>query len=292
MGCMTPIIVKKHKYLAGELKVPCGKCVDCKKRRVDSWVFRLQQEHKMHAYAHFITLTYQTDTVPISSNGFMTLNRRDFTLFMKRLRKLSGIKGIKYYAVGEYGTKNSRPHYHAIVFGVDDEKFYENAWQVKANNRPGKIPIGTIDVQPASQNGMAYVCKYLDKKKKIPQHSRDDREKEFSVMSQRLGYNYIDPDTVYGRRNIKYHKDHLDKMYLTLRSGHKIAMPRYYRDQIYSDLEKQEQITNIIWKAEQREIEVENKAISQGLDPQVYKDERLINKTKNFDKWTNSQRKL
>jgi hypothetical protein len=172
MACQTPIIVKKHKYLAGELKVPCGKCVDCKKRRVDSWVFRLQQEHKMHAFAHFITLTYQTDTVPISSNGFMTLNRRDLTLFMKRLRKNSGIQGIKYYACGEYGTKNSRPHYHAIVFGVDDEKHYEKAWTVSARNREGKIPIGTIDVKTASQNSMAYVCKYMDKKKNIPIHSR------------------------------------------------------------------------------------------------------------------------
>jgi hypothetical protein len=81
-------------------------------------------------------------------------------------------------------------------------------------------------------------------------------------------------------------------MYLTLRSGHKIAMPRYYRENIYDDLEKQKQISIVVHQSEIKEDELDKKALSQGIDPQVYRDERLINKTKNFDKWNNSKRKL
>ena len=60
-----------------------------------------------------------------------TLRKRDYQLFMKRLRKAFPNDKIRFYAAGEYGPKTLRPHYHAILFGLhlDDLGFYENSDQ-------------------------------------------------------------------------------------------------------------------------------------------------------------------
>ena len=65
------------------------------------------QHEKDAMSAQFITLTYDTSTVPITRNGYMSLDKRDLQLFFKRLRKSQGkdstgasMPPIKYYAVG------------------------------------------------------------------------------------------------------------------------------------------------------------------------------------------------
>lgn len=198
-------------------------------RRVNQWVFRLIQEEKVSANAHFVTLTYDTSTVPISKNGFMTLDKSDLQKFFKRLRKLCPNETIKYYAVGEYGTNNKRPHYHAIVFNVPDSKLYAEAWTL-SNSQIGSVHVGQV-----TQNSVAYTMKYIDKANFRKQHGRDDRLPEFPLMSKKLGDNYITDATV------KYHKENLDVNCLTKIGGERIAMPRYYREKILSDQEKKDQ---------------------------------------------------
>jgi len=66
----------------------------------------------MHAHAHFITLTYSEDKLPPGGS----LEPRDMTLFLKKLRKKCG--RLRYYYSGEYGGETSRPHYHIIVYGL------------------------------------------------------------------------------------------------------------------------------------------------------------------------------
>ena len=48
---------------------------------------------------------------------------------------------------------------------------------------------------------IVYTMKYISKKSQIPVHELDDREKEFALMSKRLGENYINDKT------IKWHRD-------------------------------------------------------------------------------------
>jgi len=118
--CITPFHVK-DKFTGEYIPVPCSKCPPCKKRRTSGWSFRLVKEGERSQSALFVTLTYNTDSVPITSNGFMNLDKADVQKFMKRLRKLSKEK-LKYYVCGEYGTKRMRPHYHLIIFNADKEK--------------------------------------------------------------------------------------------------------------------------------------------------------------------------
>lgn len=221
--------------LSKNVPLPCGKCPPCKKRRVDGWVFRLLQEDKISSNAHFITLTYAPKHLPKTRNGLGTLVKSDYQNFMKRLRKLTKNK-IKYYAVGEYGETFLRPHYHAIIFNVPDPELYRTAWTLA-----GSL-IGTVDVGKVSGDSIAYCAGYIDKLQQIPKFPRDDRLKEFSLMSKGLGANYITPATQ------KYHVQHLNELYLTKSSGHKIAMPKYYRDKLFTEQQKKKQL-HIVKKA-------------------------------------------
>ena len=62
--CITPITLKKSKLKhtfddeLTYLKVPCGKCIECRKARVNQWFVRLSQELKRSTSAYFVTLTY------------------------------------------------------------------------------------------------------------------------------------------------------------------------------------------------------------------------------------------
>jgi len=222
MACLSPCyrLVKEQWF-----PFPCGGCVSCRRRRTDGWVFRMLQEEKRSSSAYFITLTYDPDHVPISPNGFMTLDKDEFPRFMKRLRKLTA-NVLKYYACGEYGTDNKRPHYHAILFNVPDENMVFDAWHLDGS------PIGAVQVAQVSADSIAYTVAYASKHNWYPDHYRDDRIPEFSLMSKGLGSNYVTPAVR------AYHKADLSRMQLTKDGGDIIAMPRYYRDRIFDEDER------------------------------------------------------
>lgn len=204
------------------MSFPCGKCPPCLKRRASGWSFRLMQEDKYSLSSMFVTLTYNTSTVPITKNGFMSLKKRDMQLFFKRLRKISQYK-IKYYAVGEYGGKTMRPHYHLIIFNTSASDII-NAWTL--NDKP----IGDVHFGNVSGASVGYCLKYMMKESKIPIHYNDDRIQEFSLMSKGIGKTYL-TDAM-----IKWHHAKIcERLYLVIEDGKKIAMPRYYKNKIYDE---------------------------------------------------------
>ncbi len=207
------------------MPLPCGKCPPCKKRRTSGWSFRLKKEGERSNSALFITLTYDTEYVPITKNGFMNLDLTDLQKFFKRLRKRTNEK-IKYYAVGEYGSTKKRPHYHIILFNANKEHIIDS-WTIDHK------PIGSVHIGDVSSASIGYTLKYMCKESKIPMHQNDDRKKEFSVMSKGLGQNYLT------KQMIKWHKADLNnRMYVPIEDGKKIAMPRYYKDKMYTEQEK------------------------------------------------------
>lgn len=227
--CITPFQVR-DKITQQWMALPCGKCPNCMKRRTSGWSFRLMKEGERSETALFVTLTYDTKYVPLTKNGFMTLNKRDIQTYMKRLRKLSETK-LKYYVCGEYGSKRDRPHYHMIIFNADAEKV-ERAWsEYKAGY--GYVPFGSIYIGQVNEASIGYTLKYMQKPGKIPKHQNDDRQKEFSLMSKGLGANYITNNMIIWHKN-----DLLNRMYVPMIQGKKIAMPRYYKDKIYTETQK------------------------------------------------------
>lgn len=198
--------------------VPCGRCSHCLKTRIQDWVFRLKQEKKVSKNAYFVTLTYDDQHIP-QNNGYYTLNKRHTQLFMKKLRynqaKLTDDK-IRYYLVGEYGSKTQRPHYHAIMFNLHDPQLVHDTWQY------GQI---TQADQLKHDGGLIYCTSYI-----LGRKYNDFREPEFNTQSQGLGKNYLTPQI------IKWHKEDLTRCYVQ-DGAYKKPMPRYYRKKIYTDAE-------------------------------------------------------
>lgn len=259
--CATPLGIR-HKLTNETMSVPCSKCPDCIKQRVSGWSFRLNQEIKRAESANFITLTYDTKHVPITSRGFLTVNRRDLQLFFKRLRKAQDktIKTgstsepgltrppIKYYAVGEYGEHTWRPHYHVILFNAIIE-LIQPAWNL------GEIHYG----DHVGGDTVGYCLKYVSKPKRVPLHQNDDRSREFALMSKGIGDNYVNEE------NKKWHHADLqNRMYCNAEGGIKIAMPRYYKQKLYEETQRKA----VGYATRQRMIQAELKAAAK--DPNYY----------------------
>lgn len=228
--CQTPYYAKDENLVS--IPVPCGKCPECLSRRISGWSFRLCQTARKAKSSNFITLTYDTQHVPITSKGWMSLDKRHVQLFFKRLRKshvgrVESVEApIRYYAAGEYGTTSKRPHYHILLFNADLSKI-QDAWGM------GSVHYGNSTSVNEATAG--YTLKYMSKPRLIPMHKNDDRVPEFALMSKGLGKEYLTPQM------IAWHKASLlDRMYLNIEDGKKIAMPRYLKDKIYTPLERSE----------------------------------------------------
>lgn len=107
----------------------------------------------MHDKAVFITLTYSDSNLPENNS----LSSRDLQLFFKRLRKRIAPQKIRYFACGEYGERFKRPHYHAIIFGLEN---CHTTWQLIHDvwNK------GIIDVGSVTKDSISYVAGYVSKK--------------------------------------------------------------------------------------------------------------------------------
>lgn len=198
--CLTPFEVKVIVKSTGEMqvqKVPCGKCENCRKRKVSGWSFRLMQQEKVSESAIFLTLTYDTNNVPITKNGFMGANKRDLQLFFKRLRKIHDKYNIKlkYYAVSEYGGRTNRPHYHIILFNAQTQLMVDNTDRLilEHTDYDGQKQVrclqwekGMATFGKVTEASVGYTCKYLAKPSRIPMHKNDDRLREFSLTSKGL----------------------------------------------------------------------------------------------------------
>lgn len=209
-----------------EMYVPCGKCAFCAATRRSDWSLRLRYEGKLHFGSKFITLTYADCHLSFRS-GVSQLVKSDLQKFFKRLRKSAAGVPLRYYAVGEYGSKTHRPHYHIILFGDVPEKQIRDAWPF------GQVHIGSVT--PAS---VAYCLGYIVNRR--ARTGRRARVAEFAVMSRGdrkegskfrygLGHNYLTKAMVEWHRSGR-------KNYVIVDGG-KRHLPRYYKDRIFSKID-------------------------------------------------------
>lgn len=153
----------------------CGQCIACRINRARIWTTRILLESKEHLLNSFVTLTYNDDLLPVDCK----LCKRDVQLFLKRLRRKMEPLKVRYYCVGEYGDKNGRPHYHLMLFGVNDPRLVEECWKFEG------YPMGHVLVGDVTKDSARYVTGYLVK---------DDRKvKEWMTCSRKpgLGASYV-----------------------------------------------------------------------------------------------------
>lgn len=181
-------------HIYEEIQVPCGTCILCREAQAKDWTARILHEANQHALACMITLTYSDEHEP----EHRSLDYRDLVKFWKRLRKAG--KRFQYYAVGEYGDKSLRPHYHACIFGEAwlDNRIIKSEeprhWtSLELEKAWGK---GMVDVTPLNGATAAYAAGYIMKKLNAKQqYVRTDEEtgelipleQPRSFMSKNLG---------------------------------------------------------------------------------------------------------
>ncbi|UDN67885.1 replication initiator protein [robinz microvirus RP_171] len=173
--------------------------------------------------AFFFTLTYDNEHLPSGEE----LSKRDIQLFIKRLRKRN--QGIRYFAIGEYGTEFGRPHYHAVIFNLIDLDLVTLSW---ADNH-GR-PIGHVTGSRATLGRIRYMVEYMA----LPQ-KENGKQKAFRLMSRNpgIGHNYI-------QKWKAFHKARSDSVVFNFSTP--CAMPRYYKDKIYTT---QHQKAMVVYKA-------------------------------------------
>lgn len=135
-------------------------------------------ESRDHPAAFFITLTYEEQHVPEGAN----LSPRDLQLFLKLFRRRIDPAYIRFFAVGEYGERFGRPHYHAIL--------YTNLF-ITADMVSGVWQKGFVQVDLFTESRASYIAGYIEKGQTRHGVGRPDgRVPEFSRMSRRPGIGY------------------------------------------------------------------------------------------------------
>ena len=273
VGSVKGSSAESRKYLydsSGKFVVlPCGQCYACRIAKSREWAARCVMESKLHKENCFITLTYNDEHLPSD----MSLQKDDFTKFMKRLRKNTGEK-IRYYACGEYGELFQRPHFHACLFGYrpDDLQLfsvrsgvnlYTSATLEKAWQHRGFVTVGDVTYESA-----AYVARYVLKKitGDMAETYYNGRTPEYTVMSRKPG--------IASGFFERYSEDIYSKDYIVLRDKFKLKPPRYF-DTIYDNFYGEGAFDDKV-KPERLARSVKN--FNQNLDEFSFK--RIINRAR------------
>lgn len=213
-----------------ELQLSCRQCLGCRIDRENEWSVRLMHEASMHEphTNHFITLTYNDQNLPWDNS----LDHSHFQKFIRSLRKKTGAK-LRFFVAGEYGEQESRPHYHAVIFGLElkdlrqvgkrsyRSKFLEETWG------KGIVDIGDKVTKAACRYIAGYMLKDSTGQWKVdwqwPNRITGEmmpRQKPYARMSTRPG--------IAKQWFEKYKTDVFPNDYVVM-EGKKVATPAYYR---------------------------------------------------------------
>jgi hypothetical protein len=251
MPCYRPInvaIQRKPQRVGGyrtrdTQKVPCGNCLGCRSNQAFQWAIRMVHEAQYWAdketgnpRAWFLTLTYDNEHLPGKWTGHApgTLVPEHLSAFLRSLRDATG--EFSHYAVGEYGDKGLRPHYHAVCFGPEflDRRLIplrngSSAW--RSETLETHWVHGHAEFSALTMGSAAYVAGYVRKKVAAAENpdlylrvdpdtgELHELHPEFSSMSRRpaIGNRWIRENW----RNVYAH----DRVVI---DGYEVKPPRYY----------------------------------------------------------------
>lgn len=235
-GKRSIVFNRSDGFVDKPITIPCGGCIGCRIDKSRMWALRCVHEAKQHKENCFLTLTYNDDHLP--ENGVLV--KSDLQKFFKRLRKAG--YDIRYYACGEYGDINYRPHYHVLLFGTS---FLPDRRRISGTKPEHMLftsetlskfwPYGNCTIGIFNYQTAAYVARYV--MKKITGKLADDYYRmvnvstgeeyqlppEFACMSLRpaIGLSWFD----------KHASDAFPSDFL-IHDGKKHSVPRYYTDKL------------------------------------------------------------
>lgn len=255
-------------YLATDL--PCGKCDGCRMEHARQWAIRCMHEAELHEDNCMVTLTYSDEHLP--NDG--SLRPEDPQLWMKRLRKRFRDRKISFFLAGEYGDKHKRPHYHALLFGLDFQTgivYNVNDKRPHVNDLEDSWGLGQVHVDPLTYETAAYVARYCLKKQEKEIDYCDVStgvilQREYTRMSRRpaIGKNW------FLANHVDTYKDD------TVVMGTTISRPPRYYDKLLAAQDPE----NILKKIKRKRLEASFSRRANSTDERLKKRE-IVAKARN-----------
>lgn len=241
--CLYPTYVKNPKYKPNKknkgkppvckdrrlyyIPVKCGCCIECRKEKQREWRVRLEEELRMN-FGYFTTLT-------ISPKGIKEIESitdlkweenpneiatKALRLFLERVRKDTG-KSIKHWCVTELGEDKDRIHLHGIFFGQKSAELVRKHWKY------GFVFIGGY----CNSKSVNYMTKYM-----LKVDIKHPEFKQIVLASKGIGAGYMDRlDYLWQKQNYKK----INVATYTFRNGTKMSMPKYYKNKIFTEKERE-----------------------------------------------------
>lgn len=239
--CLYPKLIRNKRYLPNKknggvppvcpderllyVTAACGKCMECRQQKQRQWLVRMSEELRQNPNAYFMTLTIDDENYNKLANICNSKDDNEIAtkavrLMLERIRKKTG-KSIKHWFITELGhEKTERLHLHGIVWGIGTDQLISEKWNY------GFVYTGNF-VNEATIN---YITKYMTK--------ADIDHPNFVgqvLCSKGIGAGYTKREDA---KNHKYTKGKTIETY-RLRNGAKINLPIYYRNQLFSEEERE-----------------------------------------------------
>lgn len=259
-GVIPPILDKR--VLA--VPVGCGRCMECRKQEARKWQLRMLEDIRHNKNGIMVTLTFSDESIKELTDEIR--KRRGYEVrgydldneiatiavhrFRERWRK-EHKKSVRHWLVtelGHNGTENI--HMHGIVWTDKDREEIKKHWKY------GFVWLGDY----TTEKTVNYIIKYV--------HKIDADHKEYKakiLTSAGIGAGYMSREDVKGNA----YKEGETREYYRTRTGHKMGLPVYWRNKIYSDEEREK-----LWieKLDKQERWVDGKRISvKDGDEEYYK---------------------
>lgn len=289
--CLYPKLIKNRKYTKTKknggnipavldkrvLAVPigCGRCMECRKQEARKWQLRMLEDIRENKNGIMTTLTFSDESIKklkdeiTEKKGYepkgYELDNEIATLAMRRFNerwRKEHKKAVRHWMItelGHNGTENV--HMHGIIWTDKPKEEIKKHWQY------GYTWEGTF----VSEQTVNYIIKYV--------HKQDQDHKEYKpkiLTSAGIGKGYTNRADA---KNNEYKEKGKTKEYYRTRTGHKIAMPTYWRNKIYTEEEREKLWIEKLDKQE-RWINGLRIDISEGEEKynEVVKEARKLNK--------------
>lgn len=281
--CLTPVMVKRTYAARPYLNVvPCGKCLECVKDKQNEYIIRSIEEFRKRPMMTFFTLTYAPEALPM--NGFevvdeetgeifhdevQTLCRAHVSKWLKLFKQKYAKRGTKlefsYMIKGEYGPKTQRPHYHGLIFGLDENLVNELMWRWKTEFGFvcfKRIPSLMSDVEKVTR----YCAKYMIKNEDwnivpvgaerprvmtsqfygMPDENRWNAMVRYYQAQDVMEYDPNNPKFESKRDMYKVVDEIIKRRKYRIGNGKEFKLPNYYKRKIfYNKIEGSERATAI-----------------------------------------------
>lgn len=239
--CLYPKLIKNRRYVPSKknggvppqcpderllyVTAACGKCMECRQQKQRQWLVRMSEELRQEPNAYFITLTIDDKSYSELSNTYNITDNNEIAtkairLCLERVRKLTG-KSVKHWFITELGhEKTERLHLHGIVWGLGNGEKMTNSWKYGI----------TFTGYFVNEKTIQYITKYMTK--------IDEQHKDFIgkiLCSKGIGAGYIKRDDA---KKHTYKPGETIETY-RLRNGSKINLPIYYRNQLFTEEERE-----------------------------------------------------